>query len=129
MDQDNLKFVTDDGDFCFQVYGDCCSVSYFNDFYGVRNLLENGAILEVKGVKLTDEEEKRFTARLDAKKEYYDQLQFYGYRFTTNHPEFGLVSSVFSFRNDSNGYYGGSLGSVSQIKEGVPEIFNDVIET
>lgn len=35
-----------------------------------------------------------------------------GYRLTTVHPKFGEVSSVFSFRNVSNGYYGGWIEPV-----------------
>ena len=38
MNEDYLKFVTDKGNFVFEVEGDCCSKSVFYDFYGVKKL-------------------------------------------------------------------------------------------
>lgn len=116
MNPEFLKFETDDGNFCFGVEGDCCSNSYFYDFYGVKNLLENGKITEVKEVSLDSHELS-----------YGDLIQCYGFQLTTEHPEFGPVTSVFSFRNHSNGYYGGWMHDVPD-REVLPEITDDVIE-
>ena len=116
MNENNLKFETDKGNFVFTVNGDCCSSSYFYDFTGVEKLLN-------KEVKKVEEIE------LDTKGKHevnHDQLSCYGFRFITEHPEFGELSSVMSFRNDSNGYYGGSLSSAKESNEEVlPEIVSD----
>lgn len=117
----NLKFETDDGNFCYGVDGDCCSDSVFYDFYGVKNLLNNGKVLSVKEVALTADDK-------EDKKMYQESMQAYGYQLTTESKEFGEVTSVFSFRNYSNGYYGGSL-VVDTDKEVAPEITDDVICT
>ena len=115
-----LKFETDNGDFTYAVDGDCCSHSYFYDFYGVKNLLENGAIKEIKEVELNPTD-------LLAKKDDYDSISVYGFQITTESEEYGDVTSVFSFRNSSNGYYGGSI-SKCEDREVSPEIKDDVHE-
>lgn len=119
LNTEYLKFETDDGDFTYTVTGDCCSHSFFYDFYGVKNLLENGKVIDVKEVELSPE-------RMIPKPEN-DSLQFYGYQITTKSKDFGEVTSVFSFRNDSNGYYGGSLDKTENINV-QPEITEDIIE-
>lgn len=118
MNENALKFETDKGSYVFTVYGDCCSSSYFYDFTGVNNLLNH----EIKNV-----EEIELNTNGKHEKDH-DVLQCYGYRFTTEDPQFGEVSSVMSFRNDSNGYYGGSLNSATESEsneEVLPEIIND----
>ncbi len=114
MNSDSLRFNTDQGDFTYGVEGDCCSGSYFYDFTGVNKLL--GYI--VKSIEEIDIEDN------GQDHEGHESLSFYGYRFITEDPEFGEVSSVMSFRNDSNGYYGGWLDKVSN-REVAPEIFED----
>lgn len=109
MDEQHLIFTTKDDDiFGYIVYGDCCSSSYFYDFYGVERLLQNGAILKVETVELQAED---WTTTNN------DVVQVYGFRFITNDCYYGEVSSVFSFRNDSNGYYGGSMYPYKPITE------------
>ena len=131
FNEDNLKFETEDGNFTYGVEGDCCSSSYFYDFYGVKNLLNNGAITEVKEVDLHPDDIAKtkgdWSTEKDRKYED-DSIQVYGYQLTTISPEFGEVTSVVSFRNYSNGYYGGWMEEVSD-REVLPEIFDDVIET
>lgn len=103
-----LAFETDKGRAVFTVEGDCCSNSFFHDFYGVAHLLGNGPITEWEEVDL-DPSDPGYVSpdeQID-----YEYVQTYGYRFTTVHPVFGEVSSVFSFRNSSNGYYGGWMTS------------------
>jgi len=112
MGDQDLGFITDQGPVGFGVEGDCCSHSYFYDFYGVRNLLDNGPITSWECVALEPGDAGYVTdANRDNKAGEWgaDQVQSYGYRLFTVHPQWGEVSSVFSFRNDSNGYYGGYL--------------------
>lgn len=119
MNSDLLRFVTDKGNLTYRVEGDCCSHSYFYDFYGVKNLLENGEITEIKEVELSPERK--------IPKPNNDSLSFYGYQIMTINKQFGEVTSTFSFRNDSNGYYGGSIKEIED-EEVSPEILNDVLE-
>jgi len=116
-----LKFETDDGNFCFTVEGDCCSQSVFYDFYGVKKLLENGKVLSVGEVELTEDDKKD-------NKMYQKEVSKYGHKIVTEDKEFGEQTSVFSFRNYSNGYYGGRM-EVCDDKEVLPEITDDVVET
>lgn len=122
IDQYYLRFDTEDGpSYTYQVEGDCCSRSYFYDFYGVEKLLENGKITEIKTVELTP------TDLSVRDKSDYDEIQVYGYQITTESKEYGEVTSVFSFRNASNGYYGGSINkSISEAP--IPEITKDVVQ-
>lgn len=133
MDEESLIFTATDGTVCpYKVHGDCCSYSYFYDFLGVDRLIggECGPITEVAEIDL---ELSRFDAtsgepldpsvRLDS-----DVVQVYGYRLTTVHPRFGEVSSVFSFRNDSNGYYGGEIAWIdANPPSNVPVITKDTL--
>lgn len=120
MNQDYLKFETDKGNFVFTVEGDCCSQSVFYDFIGVKKLLENGAITEIKEVELQPDEKERVNVD-------NGETKIYGYALTTVSPEFGEMTSVFSFRNYSNGYYGGWMNDSSDVNVS-PEITDDVIE-
>ena len=71
-------------------------------------------------------------------------VRVYGYRIASDHPTWGEVTAVMSFRNDSNGYYGGELvpaGPNADLPEWrrvpfdpdewdqVPTITDDVVET
>jgi len=116
MSDDRLTFDTDQGPISFEVEGDCCSHSYFFDFYGVENLLSNGRVVRTEAVDLQPSDPGYHNPDID---DDYDVIKVYGYRLTTEHPEFGEVSSVFSFRNSSNGYYGGWMEYV----EGGPTDF------
>jgi len=118
-----LKFETDGGNFVYEVTGDCCSHSFFYDFYGVKNLLEGGKVTEVKEVALHPTD-------LFVVPDVGDYTQVYGYAITTAPKEnyyYGERTSVFSFRNESNGYYGGSIDKVED-REVLPEITDDVLE-
>ena len=134
MNEDYLKFETDKGNVVFNVYGDCCSQSVFYDFIGVKKLLNNGAVVAFEEIELTPSDIKTVKdeydrERTEDKKSYQESIQVYGYRLVTVDPAFGEVSSVFSFRNYSNGYYGGSLELCLEGIDVSPEIFDDVIET
>jgi hypothetical protein len=49
-----------------------------------------------------------------------DVVAAYGFEIVTTDPKFGDVTSVFSFRNDSNGYYGGNLYQMDRIGDSMP---------
>lgn len=138
---DRMLILTESNTIEFIVTGDCCSHSYFYDFIGVGNLLGNGEIVEAEVIALNLEDAEYFkkgvlecqmhkndpetVARVlrvqqalidmgnkDTVDRYSSEyIQVYGYRLTTVSPKWGRVSSVFSFRNSSNGYYGGSIES------------------
>ena len=119
ISEETLVFQTDRGLVGYRVVGDCCSHSYFHDFYGVKHLLDNGPVVAFEEVALSPGDpgwhDPDCRSRWDDSAGGYvgdcgvrhEELKVYGYRLTTEHPMFGLVSSAFSFRNDSNGYYGG----------------------
>lgn len=102
MNNENLVFDTDKGVFAFYVEGDCCSYSYFHDFVGVAKLIDNGSVVSVETVELEEDED------VDGY-----ETQAYGFRIITVNLFWGEQSSVFSFRNESNGYYGGWMNPFS----------------
>lgn len=123
MSEDRLIFQTDRRLIAYGVEADCCSESYFFDFYGVRHVLDNGPVVAFESVQLSPGDVGYRPSTWDpeiVRREYQDVVEVYGYRITTEHPQFGPVSSVFSFRNDSNGYYGGWMSLVSDCDQ-VPE--------
>jgi len=135
FNENYLRFVTNDKTFTYGVDGDCCSTSYFYDFHGVKKLLAGNPVTEVKECELepSDIVEKKdpnygWTSFTD-KKSTDDSISVYGFQITTLDPEFGEVTSVFSFRNYSNGYYGGELINSNNQEFISPEIFDDVLET
>lgn len=133
FNEDYLKFETDNEDCTYTVKGDCCSNSLFYDFFGVKKLLENGPVTEVKEIELnpTDiikEKIPEWSEGLSDKKSSDSSIKVYGFAITTVSEEFGEMTSVVSFRNYSNGYYGGYMESVPN-KTVLPEIFDDVLES
>lgn len=116
MSDEFLTFQTDKGSISCQAVGECCSVSYFYDFYGVKNLLENGPVVSFEEIDLSPGDPGYLPGGYDSTVGYdstgFGYFQVYGYRLTTVHPKFGEVSSVFSFRNVSNGYYGGWINPI-----------------
>lgn len=126
MSEGRLVFQTDRGLVGYYVDGDCCSTSYFFDFYGVRNLLDNGPVLAFEKVELSPGDVGYHAETWDpdlVQRKYQDCVKVYGYRITTEDTRFGPVSSVFSFRNDSNGYYGGDMYLI----EGDPKFTGDLV--
>lgn len=123
MNEDNLKFETDLGPIVFAVSGDCCSYSYFHDFIGVKKLLQGNPVTAVKEVDLEPTDSK-----VPVDRHGDDVIQCYGYQIFTEDPQLGEVTAVFSFRNSSNGYYGGSLESAPDDTEVSPEVIDDVLE-
>lgn len=129
MNEDYLKFETDKGNVVFSVDSDCCSQSVFYDFYGVKKLLNNGSIVSAKAIELQPSDIVRGDGYDTDKKSYQESISVYGFEIVTIDPKLNLeVTSVFSFRNYSNGYYGGNLENSGNRKVS-PEIFDDVVET
>lgn len=114
MSEQFLSFETPTGTVTFGVTADCCSRSYFFDFYGVERIL-GSKIARLERVELSPGDvgyhESTYTVPVvePGNEGRYSRTKVYGYRLITEHPLFGEVSSVFSFRNDSNGYYGGEM--------------------
>lgn len=93
-----LKLTTDQGSYAWEAVGGCCSSSYIQDFVGVENLFK-GKIISVEEV-----EDIKPAESVD-----YNEIQYYGVRFNIASEEFGELTAVLSYRNESNGYYGGDL--------------------
>jgi len=129
MNEDCLKFETDSGNVVFTVDGDCCSQSVFYDFYGVKNLLAGNPITSVKEVKLNPTDISEKDGEQKDKKSYQEAISVYGFQLFTQSKDFGEVTAVFSFRNYSNGYYGGWMELSQGDMDVSPEITDDVIET
>lgn len=125
INEQYLKFETDQGAVCYFVEGDCCSTSYFHDFVGVEKLLKNGVVKSFKSIDVIPEDLEYDEKKPDS--EYDDSIQVYGYEIVTEDPQFGDVTSVLAFRNSSNGYYGGSMEYTKTIADGndMAEIMQD----
>src|SRR5258708_242338 len=119
-----LRFDTDGGIFTYEVEGDCCSSSYFYDFFGLDNLIKNGIIKEIKEVELHPYDILKTNWGMKDSKHEDSDIEVYGFQITTECKDYGDVTSVFSFRNSSNGYYGGSINK-SNFKEELPELIKD----
>lgn len=96
-----LKFICEDGVYCYEATGDCCSESYFSDVNRLGYFI-NEKINEVKEVELMEEEYQEKTSRQE-----YDSI--YGVKIYTD-KGIGLII----MRNSSNGYYGGSYNLVNE---------------
>jgi len=119
MNKRYIRFVTDRGSYTFEAYGDCCSSTELYDFIGVQKLLLN-RVLEVHEINLDG---SHFKKPMD----YEDVVAYYGIKFVVEDPQWGEMTAVLAFRNNSNGYYGGSLED-AQDREVYPRVFVDVIE-
>ena len=124
MSNYQLAFLTDKGWLTYEVEGDCCSHSFFHDFIGVKKLLDGNPIISAK--EIYDSPVEPTQEELD----YADVLQCYGVELVTDSPDFGEVTSVFSFRNDSNGYYGGWIDrcSAERPSANAVKIVDDVLD-
>jgi hypothetical protein len=101
-----LCFVTDEGPVVFIVEGDCCSWSYFYSFSGAGNLIDQ---------RVTALTPVRLDSPHDADSARGDVVEAYGFAIESTGGD-----AEFSFRNDSNGYYGGYM----RYDTGVPASFD-----
>ena len=100
LDENGTKitFVTDKGKIVYETFGDCCSYSWFSDIEGLGSLIGEKVLSVENREEWTDDEQKEAES-----KGSYDCLRLYGILIKT---EKGTCD--IEFRNDSNGYYGGS---------------------
>lgn len=130
LDEQYLTFETEDGDvITYSVDGDCCSHSVWYDFFGVESLIGK-KVTGVKDVELTqDDWLLRRLAGYD-KKNYQESISIYGIQIDFEGVRWGDQTAVVSFRNYSNGYYGGSYGLEPDTqKRSNNQIFKDVLST
>lgn len=120
ISEEYLIITADHEVFGFTVVGGCCSYSYFYDFHGVDKLLANGPVLEVAPVEMAEPDQENSSEEC---------LQAYGFSLVTESHIWGPQTSVISFRNDSNGYYGGWMepGPIKVTKK-LTQITSDVLE-
>ncbi len=122
MNEEFLAFLFDDGYIQYGVEGDCCSHSFFHDFIGIDKLLNNGPIISITAIPIDLITQDEIGSYQD------DCIQQYGYSIVTEHPTWGEQTSVFSFRNASNGYYGGYLVDSGRSLVDLPDLTTDVLE-
>jgi len=92
-----LAFDIGDGYEVFDVYGDCCSESWWSDINGVANIIGK----TVKSVEDNEEGEKQYDLDDGRCRQDYDSV--YSFSLVTESGE----KADFYYRNSSNGYYGG----------------------
>lgn len=108
-----LIFETETGNLGYRSYGDCCSYSWFEHFDGIEILLNETVIgIEDKDIPTISKEEHN--------EKGYDSLEQYGWTFKTSKGR-----ATLEMRNDSNGYYGGSVEKDTQSIAGTKEITKD----
>lgn len=100
-----LTFETTDGNYHFQLTGDCCSQSYITEIMGVRNFIDKGQITTVDESDLGDE------------KNDYDRILKHGvYLRCAGGDSYGDPPTlVILWENSSNGYYDGMIESIDAI--------------
>ena len=98
------------------VSGDCCSHSYWHDLIGVNHLLEGARIVKCQEMLLGEREIEP----------YCEYTKAYALKIVSEHPVWGEVTTIFAFRNDSNGYYGGEC-TVGPILDGTWPVTGDVL--
>jgi len=108
LGNDYIAFTTDTGKVIeYDAYGDCCSISWFAHIDNLKALIGN-KINSVEARKMwTKEEIKKAESEGD-----YEVLALYGYLLKTNKGTCDI-----EFRNDSNGYYGGSADLITLSKK------------
>lgn len=95
-DRESMELHTDQGSFLGVCEADCCSYTWIE---GVEEPALGFPCTILKAEDLDMPEGAESTFRKDP-----EVLAFYGTKFTTDKGDF-----VIDYRNDSNGYYGGSL--------------------
>lgn|SRR3990167_5569582 len=87
---DWIVFITDENKLSYHIEADCCSTSYIDSFKGISNLL-NQKVISVKELRTTEEVI-----------EEWDYIRTHPVEIIT---EKGVC--VFTYKNNSNGYYDG----------------------
>lgn len=95
-DRQALRFVLTDGDLVVNVDADCCSYSWV-EHVELPALGFPATVFSVNDIDMPEGAASSFHADAEV-------LAFYGCKIVTDRGEM-----VIDYRNDSNGYYGGSL--------------------
>jgi hypothetical protein len=95
-DRQALRFVLADGEIVVQVDADCCSYTWI-EHVELPALGFPAAVVGVEDLEMPEGTASTFHTDPEC-------LQFYGCKIVTDRGEI-----VIDYRNDSNGYYGGSL--------------------
>src|SRR5690606_9187986 len=109
--EDTLVFLTDTEPVAYAVEGDCCSHSYFHDFYGVEYLLKNGPVISAEDIERAPvgADYRAATAAEGVGAVDWGEVAVCAYRLTTAHPLFAPVSSVVWLRSSATGDYRGRV--------------------
>jgi len=126
LNENFVKFVTDNGYATYEAYGDCCSQCVFYDFIGVKDLI-GSKVVSVKDLNLGQLDYCDEGYKSDVK-QYQEFIEIYGVEIVYLDEKFGERTAVISFRNYSNGFYGG-LYEKSTVEDVLPRIYDDVITT
>lgn len=86
------------------VAGDCCSHSYFAEVVNLKSLISGSAIKDIVDMPLMDQEKLKTNGR---EMDVGYLVQVYGAKIYFEDKK--LKPTIISFRNASNGYYGGSM--------------------
>lgn len=131
MSEDWLIIKTNKRIASFVVEGDCCSYSVFYDFIGVKDLLGK-PISSIEPVALGADDiiehaDKYGYVTCKDKKREDEAIKVYGYQINYIDPVYGERTAVFSFRNYSNGYYGGWMEGeiISDLPKQIPDLIKD----
>lgn len=108
--EQELVFMTDQGDLTYSTDGDCCSTTWFADITGVDALL-GGTVVAIEDIDMESVDDGRTRQEVD---------QFYGINLRTDKGHAQIV-----YRNISNGYYGGSCYDSSNRPETLVAITKD----
>jgi hypothetical protein len=95
-DRQALRFIMADGEMVVNVDADCCSYTWV-EHVDLPALGFPATVLAVDDLELPDRPASTFHKD-------HEVLEFYGCKITTDRGEI-----IIDYRNDSNGYYGGSL--------------------
>lgn len=115
MNEDNLFFVTDTELIVQDLMADCCSTSYFYDFIGAKKVIGRKVTnveeieLDINNTDILEEKSSWGGIIMKDNKEEDELIEIYGIKITVEDEVYGELTGVFSFRNASNGYYGGWL--------------------
>lgn len=110
----SIIFTTDAGEeIAYQANGDCCSTCWFSHIAGIRNLIG-------QTISAIIEREERPPTKVEYGEGDYDSLDVYGYILDTYEG-----NCYIEFRNDSNGYYGGSCDLSKRLDEEYREVKED----
>lgn len=102
-DRDGITFVLRDGPTVdMETYGDCCSYTWVESI-DAPSVLEDATIISMEDIDMPDNPVSNH--RQDT-----DVVAYYGLKIVTTKGH-----AVLDYRNDSNGYYGGSLNFIGEM--------------